>query len=160
MGVWCLGWLWGLGAVHATTHTTQLTYHAFFLLNRNRKNRCPSTTAYLTIHSMCGWMVRVLASGGVCWRVCACERAWPDPTLVLNLRVYCMYIHHSMPPPPLTPSQIRTHPNQKHTQIDSFGSEEQRQRWLPQMATLDLFSSYCLTCVRMCACARGVWPLL
>lgn len=35
-----------------------------------------------------------------------------------------------------------------HTaQIDQFGSEAQRQRWLPRMATLDLFSSYCLTCV-------------
>ncbi|CAI5492257.1 unnamed protein product, partial [Closterium sp. Naga37s-1] len=29
--------------------------------------------------------------------------------------------------------------------IDRFGSEEQRQKWLPALATMDLFSSYCLT---------------
>lgn len=29
--------------------------------------------------------------------------------------------------------------------IDTFGSEEQRQRWLPEMASLAKFSSYCLT---------------
>lgn len=40
-------------------------------------------------------------------------------------------------------------------QIDQFGSEAQRQRWLPRMATLDLFSSYCLTCVcRVVSCLR------
>lgn len=46
---------------------------------------CTSTAAYMTIHSMCGWM------------------------------------------------------------LDSFGTEAQRQRWLPRMATMDLLSSYCLT---------------
>ena len=46
---------------------------------------CTSTAAYLTIHSMCGWM------------------------------------------------------------LDTFGTEEQRQKWLPKMATMELFSSYCLT---------------
>ncbi|CAI5945822.1 unnamed protein product [Closterium sp. NIES-65] len=29
--------------------------------------------------------------------------------------------------------------------IDRFGSEEQQQKWLPALATMDLFSSYCLT---------------
>ena len=46
---------------------------------------CTSTAAYLTIHSMCGWM------------------------------------------------------------LDSFGNEVQRRKWLPKMATLELFTSYCLT---------------
>jgi hypothetical protein len=46
---------------------------------------CISTSAYLTIHNMCAWM------------------------------------------------------------IDSFGDEAQRQKYLPKMATMDLFSSYCLT---------------
>lgn len=46
---------------------------------------CTSTTAYLTIHNMCAWMV------------------------------------------------------------DTFGTDEQRQRWLPGMCSLDLFGSYCLT---------------
>lgn len=46
---------------------------------------CTSTTAYLTIHNMCAWM------------------------------------------------------------IDTYGNEEQRQRFLPGMCTFDLFGSYCLT---------------
>lgn len=46
---------------------------------------CVSTTAYLTIHNMCCWMV------------------------------------------------------------DRFGSEAQRQQWLPQLVTMDNFASYCLT---------------
>ncbi|WP_085900415.1 isobutyryl-CoA dehydrogenase [Kiloniella majae] len=29
--------------------------------------------------------------------------------------------------------------------IDRFGTEEQRQKWLPQMMTMDLIASYCLT---------------
>lgn len=29
--------------------------------------------------------------------------------------------------------------------IDTYGSEEVRQRWLPRMLNLDIFSSYCLT---------------
>ncbi|WP_421780578.1 isobutyryl-CoA dehydrogenase [Kiloniella litopenaei] len=29
--------------------------------------------------------------------------------------------------------------------IDQFGTEEQRQKWLPQMMTMDLIASYCLT---------------
>ncbi len=29
--------------------------------------------------------------------------------------------------------------------IDQFGSEEQRQRWLPKLTTMDLIASYCLT---------------
>ena len=29
--------------------------------------------------------------------------------------------------------------------IDTHANEEQKQRWLPKMTTLDMFSSYCLT---------------
>lgn len=29
--------------------------------------------------------------------------------------------------------------------IDSFGNEEQRQKWLPQLCQMDIFGSYCLT---------------
>ena len=29
--------------------------------------------------------------------------------------------------------------------IDTFGSEEQRQRWLPRLTTMDIIASYCLT---------------
>jgi alkylation response protein AidB-like acyl-CoA dehydrogenase len=29
--------------------------------------------------------------------------------------------------------------------IDAFGSDEQRRKWLPQLCTMDLFASYCLT---------------
>lgn len=46
---------------------------------------CTSTTAYLTIHNMCCWM------------------------------------------------------------IDTYGSDEQRQRWLPDLCSMETFSSYCLT---------------
>ncbi len=46
---------------------------------------CTSTTSYLTIHNMCGWM------------------------------------------------------------IDTFGNNEQKARWLPDLCTMDKFTSYCLT---------------
>lgn len=46
---------------------------------------CTSTTSYLTIHNMCGWM------------------------------------------------------------IDTFGNDEQKGRWLPDLCTMDKFTSYCLT---------------
>ncbi|GAB5357196.1 hypothetical protein AAMO2058_000353400 [Amorphochlora amoebiformis] len=46
---------------------------------------CVSTTAYLTIHNMCAWM------------------------------------------------------------IDEFGNQEQRERWLPSLVSMDAFASYCLT---------------
>merc|ERR1711871_1441931 len=46
---------------------------------------CTSTTSYLTIHNMCGWM------------------------------------------------------------IDTFGNDEQKGRWLPELCTMDKFTSYCLT---------------
>jgi len=46
---------------------------------------CTSTTSYLTIHNMCGWM------------------------------------------------------------IDTFGNDEQKARWLPDLCTMDKFTSYCLT---------------
>jgi isobutyryl-CoA dehydrogenase len=46
---------------------------------------CVSTTAYISIHNMCAWM------------------------------------------------------------IDEFGSTDQREKWLPKLANMDLFSSYCLT---------------
>ena len=29
--------------------------------------------------------------------------------------------------------------------IDEFGSEDLRSKWLPDMATMDKFASYCLT---------------
>ena len=29
--------------------------------------------------------------------------------------------------------------------IDEFGTEQQRQRWLPELATMEKFASYCLT---------------
>lgn len=46
---------------------------------------CVSTTAYISIHNMCAWM------------------------------------------------------------IDSFGSDEQRQRWVPELCSMEKFASYCLT---------------
>lgn len=46
---------------------------------------CTSTTSYLTIHNMCGWM------------------------------------------------------------IDTFGNDEQKARWLPDLCSMELFTSYCLT---------------
>lgn len=29
--------------------------------------------------------------------------------------------------------------------IDAFGSEKNREKWIPKLATMDAFSSYCLT---------------
>ena len=29
--------------------------------------------------------------------------------------------------------------------IDEFGSEEQRKYWIPKLASMDVFASYCLT---------------
>ena len=35
--------------------------------------------------------------------------------------------------------------NMNGTILDRFGNEEQRQRWLPAMTSMELLSSYCLT---------------
>lgn len=29
--------------------------------------------------------------------------------------------------------------------IDAFGSDKNREKWIPRLATMELFSSYCLT---------------
>ena len=29
--------------------------------------------------------------------------------------------------------------------IDEFGTDEQRQQWIPKLASMELFASYCLT---------------
>jgi len=45
---------------------------------------------------------------------------------------------------PAITSYLTIH-NMNSFMIDSFGTEDQRQKWCPKMATLDVFSSYCLT---------------
>lgn len=45
---------------------------------------------------------------------------------------------------PAVTSYLTIH-NMNSFMIDTFGTEEQRQKWCPKLATLDVFSSYCLT---------------
>ena len=49
------------------------------------------------------------------------------------------------PPPGLTPPQYLSIHNMVNWVVDSFGSEEMRQRLLPKMVTMERFSAYCLT---------------
>ena len=55
--------------------------------------------------------------------------------------------HHHQPKPQLllspTPSTIIT--SMCAWMIDHYGSEELKQKWIPDLATMHHFSSYCLT---------------
>ena len=58
-----------------------------------------------------------------------------DATLIFEALAYAC---------PSIASFISIH-NMTSWMIDTFGTEEQRQKWLPQMATLEKYCSYCLT---------------
>jgi len=58
-----------------------------------------------------------------------------DATLIFEALAYAC---------PSISSFISIH-NMTAWMIDSFGTEEQRQKWLPQMTTLEKYCSYCLT---------------
>jgi isobutyryl-CoA dehydrogenase len=77
----------GFGAIYCKSDYggTGLDRMAASIIFEALAQGCVSTTAYISIHNMCAWM------------------------------------------------------------IDEFGSVEQREKWLPKLANMDLFSSYCLT---------------
>ena len=77
----------GFGAIYArdTYGGSNLSRKDAAVIFEALSTACTSTTAYLSIHNMCAWM------------------------------------------------------------IDAYGTESQREKWLPSLASMDLFASYCLT---------------
>ena len=62
----------------------------------------------------------------------------------IGLTHWALSEHVYVLPLPALPSYLTIH-NMCAWMIDSFGTEEQRERLLPSLVTLEHFSSYCLT---------------
>jgi isobutyryl-CoA dehydrogenase len=77
----------GFGAIYCSAEYggTGLTRLDSSLIFESLSEGCVSTSAYISIHNMCGWM------------------------------------------------------------IDEFGTDEQKQHWIPKLANMDVLASYCLT---------------